>query len=76
MTRMIHQAEITLATAGFNQTDQALAVYLLQQPSGSQEKIWTQAERLRGVWIAADVTFQTSQPAKVSPEEEEEERDE
>uniref|UniRef100_A0A3Q0SL48 MAM domain containing 2 n=1 Tax=Amphilophus citrinellus TaxID=61819 RepID=A0A3Q0SL48_AMPCI len=50
---------------GFNQTDQALAVYLLQQPSGTQEKIWTQAERLRGVWIAADVTFQTSQPAKV-----------
>lgn len=65
---MIHQPEITLATAGFNQTDQALAVYLLHA-NGSQEKIWTQAERSRGIWIAADVTFQTSQSAKVSYEE-------
>uniref|UniRef100_A0A665TSY9 MAM domain containing 2 n=2 Tax=Echeneis naucrates TaxID=173247 RepID=A0A665TSY9_ECHNA len=48
---------------GFNQTDQALAVYL--QQSSSQEKIWTQGERSRGIWIATDVTFQTSQPAKV-----------
>ncbi|KAM7369321.1 hypothetical protein PAMP_013597 [Pampus punctatissimus] len=48
---------------GFNQTDQALAVYL-QQSSG-QEKIWTQAEKSRGIWIGTDVTFQTSQPAKV-----------
>ncbi|XP_034565034.1 MAM domain-containing protein 2-like isoform X1 [Notolabrus celidotus] len=57
---------ITLATAGFNQTDRALAVYLqpLQQ-SSSQEKIWTQAEKSRGIWIGTDVTFQTSQPAKV-----------
>ncbi|XP_028274030.1 MAM domain-containing protein 2-like [Parambassis ranga] len=50
---------------GFNQTDQALAVYLVQQQSGSQEKIWTQGEKSRGIWIAADVTFQTSQPAKM-----------
>ncbi|XP_069562115.1 MAM domain-containing protein 2-like [Brachyistius frenatus] len=50
---------------GFNQTDQALAVYLLQQQSTSQEKIWTQGEKSRGIWIAADVTFQTSKPAKV-----------
>lgn len=50
---------------GFNQTDQALAVYLLQQQSGGKEKIWTQGEKSRGIWIAADVTFQTSQPAKV-----------
>ncbi|XP_010734159.3 MAM domain-containing protein 2 [Larimichthys crocea] len=49
---------------GFNQTDRALAVYL-QQRNNSQEKIWTQAEKSRGIWIAADVTFQTSQPAKV-----------
>ncbi|XP_049909646.1 MAM domain-containing protein 2-like [Epinephelus moara] len=51
---------------GFNQTDQALTVYLqpLQQ-SSSQEKIWTQGERSRGIWITTDVTFQTSQPAKV-----------
>ncbi|XP_037122266.1 MAM domain-containing protein 2-like [Syngnathus acus] len=48
---------------GFNQTDQALAVYLQQR--SSQEKIWTQGEKSRGIWIAADVTFQTSQPAKV-----------
>ncbi|XP_061149410.1 MAM domain-containing protein 2-like [Syngnathus typhle] len=48
---------------GFNQTDQALAVYL--QQGSSQEKIWTQGEKSRGIWIAADVTFQTSQPAKV-----------
>uniref|UniRef100_A0A673AEX8 MAM domain containing 2 n=1 Tax=Sphaeramia orbicularis TaxID=375764 RepID=A0A673AEX8_9TELE len=50
---------------GFNQTDQALAVYLQQQQSGSQEKIWTQGERSRGIWIATDITFQTSKPAKV-----------
>ncbi|XP_035464503.1 MAM domain-containing protein 2 isoform X2 [Scophthalmus maximus] len=49
---------------GFNQTDQALAVFL-QRQSGSQEKIWTQGEKSRGIWIATDVTFQTSQPAKV-----------
>ncbi|XP_034458883.1 MAM domain-containing protein 2-like isoform X2 [Hippoglossus hippoglossus] len=56
--------EITPPTAGFNQTDQALAVYL-QQSGGSQEKIWSQGEKSRGIWIAADVTFHTSQPAKV-----------
>ncbi|KAF6722311.1 MAM domain-containing protein 2 [Oryzias melastigma] len=50
---------------GFNQTDQALAVYL-QQHSGGQEQIWTQGEKSRGVWIAADVSFQTSQAAKVA----------
>uniref|UniRef100_A0A3Q3B100 MAM domain containing 2 n=1 Tax=Kryptolebias marmoratus TaxID=37003 RepID=A0A3Q3B100_KRYMA len=50
---------------GFNQTEQALAVYLLQQQDGRQEKIWSQAERSRGIWISADVTFQTTQPAKV-----------
>ncbi|XP_059214570.1 MAM domain-containing protein 2-like [Centropristis striata] len=49
---------------GFNQTDQALAVYL-QQQSGSQEKIWTQGEKSRGIWISTDVTFQTAAPAKV-----------
>uniref|UniRef100_A0A1A8R341 MAM domain containing 2b n=1 Tax=Nothobranchius rachovii TaxID=451742 RepID=A0A1A8R341_9TELE len=49
---------------GFNQTEQALTVYLLQQ-SGKQEKIWTQSERSRAIWIAAEVTFQTSLPAKM-----------
>lgn len=52
-------------TAGFNQTHSALMVYLQQQQGGSQEKIWTQGERSKGIWIAADVTFQTSRPAKV-----------
>lgn len=50
-------------TAGFNQTESALRVYL--QHSGGQEKIWTQGEKSKGIWIATDVTFQTSQPAKV-----------
>ncbi|CAG5867178.1 MAM domain-containing protein 2-like [Menidia menidia] len=50
---------------GFNQTEQALTVYLLQQQSGSQEKIWTHAERSRGLWMAADASFQPSQPAKM-----------
>ncbi|KAK2818879.1 hypothetical protein Q5P01_024440 [Channa striata] len=52
---------------GFNQTDQALAVYLQPKLNGSssQEKIWTQGEKSRGMWMATDVTFQTSQPAKV-----------
>ncbi|XP_026195839.1 MAM domain-containing protein 2-like [Anabas testudineus] len=54
------------ALRGFNQTDQALAVYLQQQQKSSiQERIWTQGEKSRGIWIATDVTFQTSQPAKV-----------
>lgn len=66
---LTHQPELTLATAGFNQTDSALTVYLQQQQSSSQEKIWTQGEKSRGIWIATDVTFQTSQPAKVSGEE-------
>lgn len=55
--------------AGFNQTEQALVVYLLQQ-GGRQEKIWTPAEKSRGIWISADVSFQTSQPAKVSGRQE------
>ncbi|XP_032426134.1 MAM domain-containing protein 2 isoform X2 [Xiphophorus hellerii] len=50
---------------GFNQTEQALVVYLLQQ-GGRQEKIWTQAEKSRGIWISADVSFQTSQAAKMA----------
>uniref|UniRef100_A0A3P9IGI6 MAM domain containing 2 n=1 Tax=Oryzias latipes TaxID=8090 RepID=A0A3P9IGI6_ORYLA len=50
---------------GFNQTDQALAVYV-QQHSGVQEQIWTQGEKSRGIWIAADVSFQTSKSAKVA----------
>ncbi|KAJ3605003.1 hypothetical protein NHX12_027054 [Muraenolepis orangiensis] len=49
---------------GFNQTDQALAVYL-QQQGGVQEKVWTQGERSKGIWIANDITFQTSQPSKL-----------
>ncbi|XP_053196560.1 MAM domain-containing protein 2-like [Scomber japonicus] len=48
---------------GFNQTEQALIVYL--QHSSGQEKIWTLGEKSRGIWIATDVTFQTSQPAQV-----------
>ncbi|CAM9330591.1 unnamed protein product, partial [Lampetra planeri] len=48
---------------GFNQTDRALAVYL--QQSSSWEPIWTQGEKSRGIWMAADVTVQTSQPAQV-----------
>ncbi|TWW66766.1 MAM domain-containing protein 2 [Takifugu flavidus] len=51
--------------AGFNQTDSALVVYLQQLQSNIQEKIWTQGEKSRGIWIAADVTFQTSWPAKL-----------
>ncbi|XP_040012455.1 MAM domain-containing protein 2-like [Xiphias gladius] len=50
---------------GFNQTDQALGLYLEQQQSSSQEKIWTQGEKSRGIWMETEVTFQTSQPAKV-----------
>ncbi|XP_030291777.1 MAM domain-containing protein 2-like [Sparus aurata] len=49
---------------GFNQTDRALAVYL--QQISSQERIWTQAVKSRGIWIATEVTFQTTQPAKVA----------
>lgn len=55
----------SVVCAGFNQTDQALTVYLQHHSGSGQEKIWTQAEKSRGIWIASDVTFQTSQPAKV-----------
>ncbi|XP_033981812.1 MAM domain-containing protein 2-like [Trematomus bernacchii] len=48
---------------GFNQMDQALAVYL--QQGSSQERIWAQGEKSRGIWITTDITFQTSKPAKV-----------
>ncbi|KAF1377261.1 hypothetical protein PFLUV_G00198860 [Perca fluviatilis] len=48
---------------GYNQTDQALAVHL--QHGSVQEKIWTQGEKSRGIWITTDITFQTSQPARV-----------
>lgn len=41
-------------------------MYLQQQQTSRQEKIWTQGEKSRGIWIATDVTFQTSQPAQVS----------
>ncbi|KAK2888543.1 MAM domain-containing protein 2-like isoform X2 [Channa argus] len=53
--------------SGFNQTAQALAVYLQSKQNGSssQEKIWTQGEKSRGIWMATDVTFQTLQPVKV-----------
>uniref|UniRef100_A0A8C5GE46 MAM domain-containing protein 2-like n=1 Tax=Gouania willdenowi TaxID=441366 RepID=A0A8C5GE46_GOUWI len=51
---------------GFNQTTQALTVYLQNQQSGGLERIWTQGEKSRGIWIAADVTFHTSQPAEVA----------
>lgn len=48
---------------GFNQTEQALSVFL--QQGQLQERIWTQAERSRGIWIQGDVSFTTSIPAKV-----------
>ncbi|KAM9322348.1 MAM domain-containing protein 2-like [Pholidichthys leucotaenia] len=63
---MIYCLRFYFSLRGFNQTDRALSVYLQQQQeSSSQEKIWTQGEKSRGLWIAGDVTFQTSQPAKV-----------
>ncbi|KAM4634399.1 MAM domain-containing protein 2-like [Polymixia lowei] len=49
---------------GFNQTDQALAIYLQYQTS-TQERIWALGEKSRGLWIATDITFQTSHPAKL-----------
>ncbi|KAK7895731.1 hypothetical protein WMY93_021056 [Mugilogobius chulae] len=48
---------------GFNQTEQALSVYL--QQGLVQHKIWTQAEKSRGIWIQGDVSFTTSSPSKV-----------
>lgn len=48
---------------GFNQTEQALSVYL--QQGGAQEKIWTQGEKSRGIWIQGDVSFTTSTTSKV-----------
>lgn len=50
---------------GFNQTEQALAVYLQDQGGATLDKIWAQGTKSRRIWIATDVTFQSSQPAKV-----------
>ncbi|XP_035524535.1 MAM domain-containing protein 2-like [Morone saxatilis] len=50
---------------GFNQTDRALAVYLENRQNLNREKIWTQGEKSRGIWIATDVTFQTTEHARV-----------
>lgn len=44
--------------------DNALTVQL--QHSGGQEKIWSQGEKSRGIWMATEVTFHTSKPAQVS----------
>uniref|UniRef100_A0A8C6SB82 MAM domain-containing protein n=1 Tax=Neogobius melanostomus TaxID=47308 RepID=A0A8C6SB82_9GOBI len=41
----------------------ALSVYL--QRGRVQEKIWTQGEKSRGIWIQGDVSFTTSGPSKV-----------
>uniref|UniRef100_A0A3Q3WTH4 MAM domain-containing protein n=1 Tax=Mola mola TaxID=94237 RepID=A0A3Q3WTH4_MOLML len=47
----------------FSLRGDALEVYLQpQQRSSSQEKIWTQGENTKEIWIASDITFQTSQP--------------
>ncbi|XP_072310698.1 MAM domain-containing protein 2-like isoform X2 [Eucyclogobius newberryi] len=48
---------------GFSQTEQALSVYL--QQGLVQQKIWTQGEKSRGIWIQGDVSFTTSSPSKV-----------
>lgn len=50
---------------GFQQTDQALTVYLQDQSGITQDRIWTQNDKSRGVWIATDITFQSPQAAKV-----------
>ena len=55
-----------LVRAGFSQTEQALVVYVQHQTSKKQEKVWIQGERSKGIWIANDITFQTTQPSKVS----------
>ncbi|CAL1569056.1 unnamed protein product [Knipowitschia caucasica] len=48
---------------GFNQSEQALSVHL--QHGSVQEKIWTQGEKSRAIWIQGDVSFTTSSPSKV-----------
>lgn len=50
---------------GFNQTDQALAIYLQDSNSITKERIWTQGAKSRNIWIATEVTFQSVKPAKV-----------
>lgn len=44
--------------------DNALTVQL--QHGGGQEKIWSQGEKSRGIWMATEVTFHTARPAQVS----------
>lgn len=51
------------STAGFQQMENALTVHL--QHSGGREKIWSQGEKSRGIWMATEVTFQTSKSAQV-----------
>ncbi|XP_051541508.1 MAM domain-containing protein 2 [Myxocyprinus asiaticus] len=45
--------------------DQVLAVYLYNTDNTNQEKIWTQNENIRNVWIAIELTIQTQKNAQV-----------
>ncbi|XP_030623760.1 MAM domain-containing protein 2 [Chanos chanos] len=50
---------------GFVYSNQPLTVYLYDKAGVAYEKVWTQAEKTRNVWIAADVTIQTERSSKV-----------
>ncbi|XP_010876180.2 MAM domain-containing protein 2 [Esox lucius] len=50
---------------GFTQTEQALIVYLQDQSGITKEKLWTQNDKSRGVWIATEINFQSPQTSRV-----------
>ncbi|KAL0965439.1 hypothetical protein UPYG_G00281290 [Umbra pygmaea] len=50
---------------GFINTEHALIVYLQDQSRITNERIWTQNDKSRGVWIATDINFQSPQATRV-----------
>ncbi|XP_055065041.2 MAM domain-containing protein 2 [Misgurnus anguillicaudatus] len=49
---------------GISGADQVLAVYLYYI-DGTQEKIWTQNEKIRNIWIEADLSIQCQRDAQM-----------
>ncbi|XP_062870493.1 MAM domain-containing protein 2 [Trichomycterus rosablanca] len=50
---------------GFSKTDQTLSVYLYDKAETKQEKIWTQSDSNRDVWIQVELTIQSQHTSQV-----------
>ncbi|XP_066507552.1 MAM domain-containing protein 2 [Hoplias malabaricus] len=50
---------------GFSKTDQALAVYLYDTAGAKRDKIWTQSDKTRDIWIKVELTIQSQTTFRV-----------